>query len=69
MSNFGKCYRQPIAYMAMNNWLQNFAYRIDISWVTFILAAVLALMIALLTVSFQAIKAAVANPVAALKCE
>ncbi len=61
----------PIAYYAMNRWLQEFAYRINInnqSW-TFLLAAFLAFAIALATVSFQAIKAAVNNPVKALRYE
>jgi putative ABC transport system permease protein len=59
----------PIAYYVMNRWLQNFAYRIDISWWVFVLAGGLALVIALLTVSTQAIKAALANPVEALRYE
>jgi putative ABC transport system permease protein len=59
----------PVAYLAMNHWLQDFAYRIDIGWWTFLLAGGLALLIALLTVSTQAIKAALANPVEALRYE
>jgi putative ABC transport system permease protein len=59
----------PAAYFAMNKWLQNFAYRIDIGWWVFALAGGLALLIALATVSTQAIKAAVANPVEALRYE
>jgi len=59
----------PVAYFAMNQWLQNFAYRINIELGTFILAGVLALIIALLTVSYQAVKAAKANPVDALRYE
>jgi putative ABC transport system permease protein len=59
----------PVAYFAMNKWLLNFAYRIDISWWVFALAGGLALIIALLTVSTQAIKAALANPVEALRYE
>jgi putative ABC transport system permease protein len=59
----------PIAYVAMNHWLQNFAYRIKIGLGTFILAGVLALVIALVTVGYQAIKAARANPVEALRYE
>jgi putative ABC transport system permease protein len=59
----------PIAYYAMNHWLQNYAYRIDIGLGTFILAGVLALVIALLTVGYQAIKAARANPVNSLRYE
>ena len=59
----------PIAYFAMNRWLQNFAYRIDIGMGPFILAGVSAFVIALLTVGYQAIKAARANPVDALRYE
>ena len=59
----------PLAWYAMNQWMENFAYRIDISWWVFALAGVLALLIALLTVSFQAIKAALANPVKSLRSE
>jgi putative ABC transport system permease protein len=59
----------PAAYYTMNRWLQNFAYRIDLSWWVFALASGLALLIALLTVSTQAIKAALANPVEALRYE
>lgn len=59
----------PITYVAMNHWLQNFAYRIKIGLGTFIFAGVLALAIALLTVGYQAIKAARANPVKALRYE
>ncbi|WP_143305976.1 ABC transporter permease [Chitinophaga vietnamensis] len=59
----------PIAWWAMHRWLQDFAYRITIGWSVFALAAVLAVLIALLTVSFQAIKAAVANPVKSLRSQ
>jgi len=59
----------PIAYFAMNRWLQDFAYRIDISWWVFVLAGGLALVIALVTVSTQAIRAALANPVESLRYE
>ena len=59
----------PIAYFAMNRWLQDFAYRIQIGVETFLLAGVLALVIAWLTVSYQSIKAALANPVEALRYE
>ena len=54
---------------AMNRWLQDFAYRINIGWWIFALAGGVALLIALLTVSAQAIKAALANPVEALRYE
>ena len=59
----------PIAWFAMNRWLQDFAYRIDISPWVFLVAAVFSLFIALFTISFQAIKAAVANPVNSLRTE
>jgi putative ABC transport system permease protein len=59
----------PIAYFAMNQWLQGFAYRIEIGWWMFALAGGLALLIALVTVGIQAIKAALANPVEALRYE
>ena len=59
----------PIAYFGLNKWLENFAYKVDITVLTFIFSGFIALLIALLTVSFQAMKAAVANPVEALKYE
>ena len=59
----------PLAWWAANKWLQDFAYRIDISWWMFVLAGIIAISIALITVSFQAIKAAIANPVNSLRSE
>jgi putative ABC transport system permease protein len=59
----------PIAYYASSRWLDNFAYRTDVAWETFAVAGVLALVVALTTVSYQAIRAARANPVDALKYE
>jgi len=59
----------PIAWFIMHRWLQDFAYRIDISWWIFLLAGSLAVFIALATISYQAIKAAVANPVKSLRTE
>jgi putative ABC transport system permease protein len=59
----------PVAWYAMNKWLQNFAYRIDLTVWPFILSGLLALLIALLTVSWQAVRAAMANPVEALRHE
>ena len=59
----------PIGWWAMNKWLEGFAYRINISGWVFLLAGTIALLIALLTVSFQAIKAAIANPVDSLRSE
>lgn len=59
----------PLAYLLIDNWLNNFAYRISIPWGTFVLSGLLTLSIALLTVLYQALKAARANPVEALKYE
>ena len=59
----------PTAYYFMNKWLQDFAYRSEIGWWVFILAGIIALLISLVTVSFQAIKAATANPVESLRYE
>ena len=59
----------PLAWYAMNRWLQDFAYRIDIEWWVFALAGLLAVGIALLTVSFQSVKAALMNPVKSLRSE
>lgn len=59
----------PIAWYVMNKWLQDFAYRTNIGWLVFAIAAALALVIALLTISFQAIRAGVANPVKSLRTE
>jgi len=59
----------PVAWWAMNKWLQDFAYRITISWWMFAIAGAVAILIALFTVSFKAIKAAMANPVDSLRSE
>ena len=59
----------PVAWWAMHAWLQDFAYRIHIGWWIFALAGVTDVLIALLTISFQAIKAAIANPVKSLRTE
>ena len=59
----------PVAWYFMNKWLEDFAYRINISWTVFFIAALCTLLVALLTVSFQAIKAAIANPVKSLRTE
>jgi len=59
----------PLAWIAMNKWLDDFAYRINIQWWIFFIAGLLASAIALVTVSFQAIKAAIANPVKSLRSE
>src|SRR6266496_4426032 len=59
----------PLAWFSVYKWLQDYAYRIDISWWIFLLAVLVAIIIALITISFQAIKAAVANPVKSLRTE
>ena len=59
----------PLAWYFMHNWLQDFAYRIDIGWWVFAITGIMAVFIALITISFQAIKAAVANPVKSLRTE
>lgn len=59
----------PIAWFVMNKWLQSFAYRINMSWWVFIAGGLSAVMVALITLSFRAIKAAIANPVKSLRTE
>ena len=59
----------PLAWWAMHTWLQDFAYRVTLAWWVFALAAIIAALIALLTISFQAIKAALTNPVNSLRAE
>ena len=59
----------PIAWWAMNKWLSDFAYRIEIQWWMFVLAGLAAILIAFLTVSFQSVRAALANPVKSLRDE
>jgi putative ABC transport system permease protein len=59
----------PLAWYLINNWLKDFAYRININWGTFAFVALLSVFIALLTISFQSIKAAIANPVKSLRSE
>jgi putative ABC transport system permease protein len=59
----------PLVWYAMNQWLQGFAYRASLGWLMFALTAAVALLIALLTVSYQTLKAALANPVEALRYE
>ena len=59
----------PIAWWAMNKWLEDFPYRVNISWWIFVVAGITALLIALITVSFQAIKAGITNPVKSLRTE
>jgi putative ABC transport system permease protein len=59
----------PIAWWGTSRWLQEYAYHIDLAWWVFVLAAMLASLVALLTVSYQAIKAALSNPVNSLRSE
>ena len=59
----------PIAWYFMRDWLQDYAYRIEINWWVFVIAGIAAILIAIVTVSFQAVKAAIANPVDSLKTE
>jgi ABC-type antimicrobial peptide transport system permease subunit len=59
----------PVAWLVMNKWLQDYQYRIDITWSIFVIAGLLALVIALMTVSFQAIRSSIANPVKSLRTE
>lgn len=67
--SFSFIFAFPAAYYAIKEWLQNYPYRIDISAWTFVIAAVLSILIAFLTVSFQSIRAALSNPVKSLKSE
>jgi putative ABC transport system permease protein len=59
----------PIAWFVMGRWLESYAYRIDMEWWMFAIAGLGAVVIALLTVSFQSVKAALANPVESLRSE
>jgi putative ABC transport system permease protein len=59
----------PVVWWVMHQWLQGFAYRVQISWWIFVLAGLLAVVIALITISFQSIKAALMSPAKSLKTE
>jgi putative ABC transport system permease protein len=59
----------PVIYFIMDNWLQNFAYRINIDWTVFVFTIIISFLIAILTVSYQALKAAFTNPAVALHYE
>jgi len=66
---FGWLIALPVSYMVLNSWLANFAYKIELTWWYFALTGIITMVIALLTVSFQAIKAALTNPVNSLRSE
>ena len=59
----------PLGWFAMNKWLEDFSYRIEVPWWVLVLAAFLAVVISMITVSYQSIKAAVVNPVKSLRTE
>ena len=59
----------PVAWWAMRKWLQDFAYRVDIGWEPFVFAGIITVLIAMITISFQSVKAATANPVTSLRSE
>jgi putative ABC transport system permease protein len=59
----------PVAWWGMHKWLEDFAYRVNISWWVFVVAAVVAMLIALITISLQSLKAALLNPVKNLRSE
>jgi len=59
----------PLGWYAMHAWLQDFAYRVDLSWWIFALAAIISVLIAFAVLSFEAVKTALANPVKSLKTE
>jgi len=63
------CMAIPFAWYFTQEWLQNFAYRIELHWTMFAVAGIAAIIIALITVSFQSIRAAIANPINALRNE
>jgi putative ABC transport system permease protein len=59
----------PVAWLAMDQWLKDFAYKVDIHWWTFLLAGLVLMITALLTICFQSVKAAMLNPVRSIKAE
>jgi putative ABC transport system permease protein len=59
----------PVAWYGMNKWLETFAYKISVEWVVFAFAGLVALAIALITVSFESIRSAMGNPVDSLRAE
>lgn len=65
----GMIVASPIAYFAMNNWLEGFAYNVGFGWAVFLYAAVVAVVVAFVTVSYHSLRAATSNPVDSLKIE
>lgn len=65
----GFCFAVPVSYFVMNNWLRNFTFRVELSVMTFLIAGALTLLIALMTVSYQVVRAASKNPIETLKYE
>lgn len=59
----------PVSWYLMNQWLQDFAYRIDVEWWMFVIAGFMSMIIALFTISFQSVKAALNNPIKSLRTE
>ena len=59
----------PMSWYLMNKWLNDFAYRINIGWMVFVISGMTAILVAIVTISFQAVKAAIANPVKSLRTE
>jgi ABC-type antimicrobial peptide transport system permease subunit len=59
----------PLSWIAVNNWLQGFAYHIEVSWIIFFIVSLVALLIAWLTVSYESVKAAITNPIKSLRAE
>ena len=59
----------PVSWWSMHQWLQNFAYRINVEWWIFLLASILAMLVALFTVGIKAIRVAMGNPIKALRSE
>ncbi|MDA0195604.1 MAG: hypothetical protein O2887_08005 [Bacteroidetes bacterium] len=59
----------PLAYYFMNNWLENFTYRIDLGWITFVVSGMLTILITLITVGYHALNASLSNPTISLKEE
>ena len=59
----------PVSWYSINSWLESYAYHIDINWLIFVVASIIALLIAWITVSYESLKAAITNPVRSLRSE